>query len=131
MNEASKPLMTLTVGLLRFYECDHMPFSLVNAPATFQRLMETCLGKLQLNWCFIDFSDIIVFSKTPKEHLTWLSTVFPKLKEVGLKLKHSMCESFRKSLTYLGHNILGKGIKTDEHEIKVLNKENKIIFLNI
>ena len=49
MDEASKPLMAFTVGLQGFYECDHMPFGLVNAQAMFQRLMEMYLGDLQLN----------------------------------------------------------------------------------
>ena len=49
MDGASKPLMAFTVSLLRIYECDPMPFFLVNAPATFQRLIETCLHELQLN----------------------------------------------------------------------------------
>ena len=49
MDEAFKPLM----GPLGFYECDPMPFGLVNAPATFQRLMKTFLGDIQLNWCLI------------------------------------------------------------------------------
>ena len=44
MDETSKPLMASAVGLMQFYECDHMPFRLVNAPATFHRLIETCLG---------------------------------------------------------------------------------------
>ena len=44
-----KPLVAFIVGLLGFYECDCMPFGLVNTPAMFQRLMETCLGDLQLN----------------------------------------------------------------------------------
>ena len=63
MYEASDPLMAFTVGPLGFYECDHMPFRLVNAPATFQRLMETCLGDLQLYWCLLYFDDAIVFQK--------------------------------------------------------------------
>ena len=46
-----------------------MLFRLTNAPATFQRLMETCLGDLHLNWCIIYLDDVVIFSKTPEEHL--------------------------------------------------------------
>ena len=69
MDEESKPLTTFTVGLLGFYECERMPFGLTNAPATFQHLMESCLGELHLSWCILYLDDIIVFSKTPEEHL--------------------------------------------------------------
>ena len=46
-----------------------MPFGLTNAPATFQRLMESCLDDLHLNWCIIYLDDIMVFSETPGEHV--------------------------------------------------------------
>ena len=95
IDKASKPLMAFTVSLLGFYKCDSMPFRLVNAPATFQRLTETCLGDFQLNWCLIYLNDIIRFSKTPKDHLVQLRAVFQKLKEVGLKLKPSKCKLLR------------------------------------
>ena len=52
-----------------------MLFGLKNALAIFQCLMETCLGKLHLNWCICYLNDIILFSKTPKEHLTRLRVV--------------------------------------------------------
>ena len=74
--------------------------------------METCLGDLQLSWCLIYLGVIIVFSKTPKDHLVWLRAVFQKLKEVGLKLKASKCE-FLISHRYLGHKISEMGIKSD------------------
>ena len=48
MEEESKPLTAFTVGPLGFYECERVPFGLTNAPATFQRLMENCLGELHL-----------------------------------------------------------------------------------
>ena len=44
MDEDSKEFTAFTVGPLGFYECDRMPFGLTNAPATFQHLMESCLG---------------------------------------------------------------------------------------
>ena len=69
MDEESKALTAFTVGPLGFYECERMPFGLMNALATFQSLMESCLGELHLNWCIIYLDDIIVFSKTPEEHL--------------------------------------------------------------
>ena len=84
----------------------------------FQRLMDTCLGDLQLNWCLIYLDDIIVFSKMPKDHLVWLRAGFKKLKEAGLILKPRKCECFKKSLTYLGHRISEGGIETDDSKLR-------------
>ena len=61
MNEESQPLIAFTIGLLGFYEYNRMPFRLTNAPVTFQWLMETCLGDLNLNWCIIYLCDIVIF----------------------------------------------------------------------
>ena len=111
MDGASKPLMAFTVGPLGFYECDCMPFGLFNAPAMFQRLMETCLGDPQLNRCLIHLDDMIVFSKMPREHLTQLRAIFKKLKKSGIKLKPWKGEFFKKSLTYLGHKFWKVALK--------------------
>ena len=72
MAEDSIPYTVFTVGPLGFYECVRMPFGLTNAPATFQRLMESCLGDLHLQYCIIYLDNIIVFSKTPDEHIKQL-----------------------------------------------------------
>ena len=93
--EASKLLTASTVGPLGFYECVQMPFGLSNAPATFQHLMETCLGEMHLKWCIIYLDDIIVFSKTPEQHIERLRGVFEKLSAAGLRLKLSKCKSFK------------------------------------
>ena len=80
MEEDSKALTAFTVRPLGFYECKCMPFGLTNAPATFQRLMQSCLGNLHLQYCIICLDDVIVFSKTPEEHVVRLRAVFEKLK---------------------------------------------------
>ena len=69
MEGASKQYTAFTVENLGFFECDCMPFWLCNAPATFQRLMQNCLGKLNLIYCLIYLDDIIVFLQTAEKHL--------------------------------------------------------------
>ena len=97
-----------------------MPFGLTNAPATFQRLMETCLGDLNLHWCIIYLDGIVIFSKDPASNLERLKAVFWKLEEAGLKLKPSKCELFQRQLAYLGHVISAKGVATDESKIEAI-----------
>ena len=120
MDEESKPLTAFSVGLLGFYECERMPYGLTNAPATFQRPMENCLGDLNLHWCIIYLDDIVIFSKDPASHLERLEAVFQKLEEASLKLKPSKCEQFWRKLAYLGHVISAEGVATDEGKIEAI-----------
>ena len=120
LDEESIPLTAFTVGPLGFYECVRMPFGLTNAPATFQRLMELCLGELHLDWCIIYLDDIIIFSKNPDDHITRLEGIFEKLAKAGLKLKPSKCEFFCSSLKYLGHIVSKEGIATDPRKIEAI-----------
>ena len=113
MTEDSKPLTAFTVGPLGFYKCVWMSFGLTNAPATFQHLMETCLGEMHLKWYIIYLDDIIVFSKTPEEHIGRLRGMFEKLAAAVLRLKPSKCELFKSGVAYLGHIVSKDGIETD------------------
>ena len=99
-----------------------MPFGLTNVPATFQRLMEFCLGELNLSCCIIYLDDIIVFSQTPEEHLVRLQAAFDKVKAAGLKLKPSKCELFKNQINYLGHVVGQEGITTDPDKIKAVTE---------
>ena len=122
LDDESIPLTAFTMGPLGFYKCVRMPFGLTNAPATFQRLMESCLGDLHLNWCIIYLDDIIIFSKNPDDHITRLEGVFEKLVKAGLKLKPSKCEFFKVRLKYLGHIVSPEGIATDPVKIAAIVK---------
>ena len=64
------------VGNLGFFECKCMPVSFCIAPATFQRLLQNCLGKLNLTYYLIYLDDVKVFSKTEDDHLQCLCVVF-------------------------------------------------------
>ena len=94
MDEALKQYTAFTVGNLGFFECDRMAFGLCNTPATFQRLMQNCMGELNFIYCLIYLDDLIVFLQMAEEHLHRLCVVFDLLREYNLKLKPSKCSLF-------------------------------------
>jgi len=120
MKEEDKAKTAFSVGPLGFYECNRLAFGLCNAPGTFQRLMERCMGELHLRECVIYLDDIIIFSKTLEEHFSRLRAVFERLESAGLKLKGSKCEFFRTQVTYLGHLVSERGVETDPEKISAL-----------
>ena len=117
LEEDAKPLTAFTMGPLGFWECEHMLFGLTNAPGTFQRLMESCLGELHLNWCIIYLDDIIVFSTTPEEHIHRLKAVISKLRAAGLK-----CDLFKQQINYLGHVVSKEGVSTYPDKITAVTE---------
>ena len=54
--------------------------------------------------------DIIIFTKTPEEHLSHIRKVFEKLHSAELSMKLSKCHFFSKEIQYLGHILSTKGI---------------------
>ena len=110
MDEESKQYTAFTLGNMGLYECESIPFGLCNAPPTFQRLMQNCLGKLNLTYCLIYLDDVIVFSKTPKEHLQRMRVVLDHLREHSLKMKPSKCDAFKPEIYYLPHHVSQKGV---------------------
>ncbi|KAK3737368.1 hypothetical protein QZH41_002298 [Actinostola sp. cb2023] len=103
---------------MELYEFKRMPMGLVNAPATFQRLMQTVFGDQVFEKLLICLDDIIVFSTTFEEHLTRLHSVFERLRAHGLKLKPKKCCLVRKEVRYLGHIVSPDGLSTDRTKIE-------------
>uniref|UniRef100_A0A8P4KEB8 ribonuclease H n=1 Tax=Dicentrarchus labrax TaxID=13489 RepID=A0A8P4KEB8_DICLA len=113
-HDKHKTAFSTPMGL---FEANRMPFSLQNAPSTFQRLMTCCFGDLNFTHLLIYLNDLIIFSKTFDEHLERLQPVFDRLKEHGLKLKPSKCQLVRREVHYLGHLVSAEGIRTDPEKI--------------
>ena len=99
-----------------------MPFGLVNAPSTFQRLMEDVLRGLQWRESLLYMDDIITPGKTVDECLERLEHVFQRLRSANLKLKPSKCIFFQRSVTFLGHVVTEDGVRTDPEKIKTVKE---------
>ena len=99
------------------FEYNRMPFGLCNAPATFQRLMQSCLHDQIFQLLLVYMDDIIVFSSSFEAHLERLDKVLTRLEEHGLKIKPSKCQFLRKQVTYLGYRISATGVSTDPDKV--------------
>lgn len=119
VEEADKP-KTAFVCPLGFWEFNRMPQGVTNAPSTFQRLMEKCMGDMHLKDVLVFIDDLIVFSKTLEEHEARLMKVLTRLREFGLKLSPEKCVFFQTSVRYLGHVVSRNGVETDPEKIAAL-----------
>ena len=82
-----------------------MPFCLRNAPATFQRFADIILSGLTWKSFLVYFDDIIVFSKSPAEHMPHLGVVLLRLYSAVMTLNLKKCLFFKETVDYLGHVI--------------------------
>ena len=95
----------------RTFQFEVMPFGLMTAPSTFQRMMDELFRGLRFVRVYLD--DVVVFSKSLGEHLAHLNEVFRIIRDNGLKLKIAK-RSFAQSQTrLLGHIVSAQGIRID------------------
>ena len=118
MSEKSWQYTAFTMGSLGVYEFFRMPYGLCNTPATFQRLMQNCLGELNLTYALVYLDDVTVYSNTEEDHLCRLQAMFECFQEHGLKLKPSKCSFLHKQITFLGHEISADGMKPGTLNLK-------------
>ena len=104
LTEKAKPLTSFETpkGL---YQFTMLPFGLVNAGATFCRLMRIVLDGLKKTDSFVD--DIIVFTLCWSSHMLELRGLFERLRKARLTAKPSKCSIGHRSIECLGHEVGG------------------------
>ena len=116
-NDAEKTAFRTYDGL---YQFTVMPFGLRNAPATFQRLMDTVLSGLKWKGLLVYMDDIIIYSATPQEHLVTLADTLERLANAGLKINPSKTTLVCQEVNYLGHIISAEGIRPNSDKIAAI-----------
>jgi len=119
------------------FQYRRMPFGLINAISTFQRLIDRVLLGLE-ECCAAYIDDVLIYSESLVEHLSHLEAVLQRLKDAGSTAKESKCELGKSQLEYLGHQS-GKGrlavpedrVAAIAHYVKPTDKNGIRAFLGI
>ncbi|KAL7869755.1 hypothetical protein AOLI_G00137430 [Acnodon oligacanthus] len=117
--ERSRP-KTAFISHCGLYQFRVLPFGLSNAPATFQRLMNTVLTGLTYKICAVYLDHTVVASTMFEQHLKDLSEVLTQLQSAGLSLKLSKCQFYLSELVFLGYRLTPDGILPDQSKVSAV-----------
>lgn len=82
--------------------------------------METVLGELRGNICFVYIDDIIIYSPSVAQHFKDLQTVLHRLQDAGLTIILKKSKFCLKELTFLGHAVSVNGITADSSKVEAI-----------
>ncbi|GJX30741.1 putative reverse transcriptase domain-containing protein [Tanacetum coccineum] len=100
------------------YEFQVMPFGLTNAPAVFMDLMNRVCKPYLDRFVIVFIDDILIYSKSRKEHEGHLKLILKLLKKEELYAKFLKCEFWLSKVQFLGHVIDREDIHVDPTKIE-------------
>lgn len=101
-----------------------MPFGLTNAPAAFMDLMNRVLRAYLNRFVIVFIDDILIYSKSIKQHKKHLQIVLQILRDAQLYAKLSKCKLWLDKVGFLGHIVSVEGVSIDPQKVEaVLNWE--------
>ncbi|MBW0562009.1 hypothetical protein O181_101724 [Austropuccinia psidii MF-1] len=103
------------------YEYTRMPFGIKNAPAHFQRRMDTIVQEEILKgWMVVYIDDIIIYSETWKDNVHYIDIVLSKCTPINLKISLKKCNFGQQELLALGHKVSGLGLAIDQNKVSAV-----------
>ena len=87
-----------------------MLFRLINALAILQAVVTKVLYQYLDNFCVVYIDNVMIYSKTKKEHKGHVKKVFDALNEARLKVELKKSEFRLKEVQFLGHIITSEGL---------------------
>lgn len=94
-----------------------MPFGLMSAPGTFQRMMNRVFFDLLDRGVLCYLDDLLLYSKNVVEHKKLLNDVFGLLNKHKLFIKETKCHLFLEKVNFLGHVVDARGVSLESGKV--------------
>ncbi|CAF1310430.1 unnamed protein product [Adineta ricciae] len=102
------------------YEFTVLAQGLMNAPPTFQRVMNELLANGRWDYVVVYLDDILVFSKTIEEHKRHVDDVISTLHQVNFQVSPPKCFIAVETVEFLSHIVTGEMVKPSPEKIKAV-----------
>jgi hypothetical protein len=99
-----------------------MPFSLTNAPATCQALVNDVLQEHLDIFIVAYLDDILIYSQSKKEHKEHVYKILTLLQQHHLLVDPNKCKWHQEEVEFLGHIVGKDGVKISPEKIKVVKE---------
>ena len=104
------------------YEFLVMSFDLTNAPTVFMALMSRVFAPYLDQFVIIFIDDILVYSKSEREHSHHLRIALQLLRDIQLYAKLGKCDFQLQQVAFLGHIVTREGLVVDTAKIEAITK---------
>jgi hypothetical protein len=92
------------------YQFKVLIFGLTNAPAIFQFVMNDMLRPYVGKFVVVYLDDILIFSKTAKEHCSHLRQVLQTLRENQFYANPKKCDFMKEEISFLGYRVSASSV---------------------
>ncbi|KAL6194324.1 hypothetical protein ACLB2K_035408 [Fragaria x ananassa] len=103
------------------YEFVVMSFGLTNVPVAFMDLMNRVFSPYLDRFVIVFINDILVYSRSEKEHAKHLRIILWTLRSSQLYAKFSKCEFLLDKVRFLGHVVSIEGVSVDPQKVKAMS----------
>ncbi|KAJ3476377.1 hypothetical protein NLI96_g11201 [Meripilus lineatus] len=107
---------------LGLFEYTVMPMGLTNAPSIFQAFIQDTLRDLLDVICVVYLDDILIFSRTQKDHDHHVAMVLERLQKAGLYANAKKCTFDQSEVEYLGYHLSADGVKMSPKKLDTISE---------
>jgi len=97
-----------------------MQFGLINAPAIFQKQINSVLGEHLDKFVMVYLNNIIIYLESKEEHREYIKWVLKRLQEEKMPVAIKKCEFFTRKTNFIGFIIKLGQLSIDPKKIEAI-----------